>query len=109
MQHVVALGNLQIGVADQRVVNRVALGFFNVRTPGMVILNRIHAEPDDLAVALVEFRLQFRGVAKLGSADRREVLRMGEQYGPAIPDPFMKVDRTGRGFGREIRGLIANV
>ena len=57
MQHIVALGNLKIGVSDQRVVNRVALAFFYVYTLGMVILNRIHAESDDLAVAPVEFRL----------------------------------------------------
>ena len=48
-------------------------------------LDRIDTQADDLDAALVELRLDAGHVAELGRADGREVLRMGEQNGPAIP------------------------
>src|SRR5690606_17904283 len=41
--------------------------------------------------------------AEFGGADRSEVLGMGEQDGPTIPDPIMKMDCSLRRFGGEVR------
>jgi hypothetical protein len=41
-----------------------------------VIVHTVHADADDLAVALVELRLEARNRTKLGGANRREVLRL---------------------------------
>ena len=106
-QHVVELGDLEFRVADHRVVHFVALGLFDVRGPLAVAAHRVHAQPDDLAVALGEFRLQPGHVAEFGGAHRREVFGMRKQDGPAVADPFVKVDRALRGFGGEIgRGVV---
>jgi hypothetical protein len=60
---------------------------------------------DDLAVALLELRLQPGHVAELGGAHQHEVPRVREQDGPAIPDPFVEVDLPLRRIRREVRRL----
>src|SRR6516162_968541 len=82
----------------------MTLGFFDIVRPTRMVADRIDAEPDDLAVALVELGLQPRHVAELGRADRREVLRVREQDGPAVADPFVEVDAA---LGR-LRGEIGS-
>ena len=62
----------------------------------------IDAQTHHLAVALGKLGLQPGHVAQLRGADRREVFRMGEQDGPAIPYPLVEVDRALRRFGREV-------
>jgi hypothetical protein len=84
----------------------VALGLFDIRKPFLVAADRVHADPDHFAIALVEFRLEARHVSQLGGAHRREILGMGEQDCPAVPDPFVEVDRTLGSVGGEIRGFI---
>src|SRR5262249_34564849 len=71
--------------------------------PLHVIGDGIHAQPDDLAVALLELRLEPRHVTELRGADRREVLGMREQDGPAVADPPVEVDRALRRLRGEIR------
>ena len=71
-----------------------------------MIAHRIDAESDDLAAAPLELGFQARHVAKLGRADRREVLGMREQHGPAIVDPVMKVDCSLGGLDGEVRCLV---
>ena len=107
-QHVVELGDLQFRVADHRIVHLVALRLFDVRRPLAVAAHRVDAQSDDLGVALGEFRLQPGHVAEFGGAHRGEVLGMGKQDGPAVADPFVKVDRALRGFGGEVRGCVVN-
>jgi hypothetical protein len=62
-----------------------------------MIVDRIDAKADDLAVALLELRLELSHVAELGRADRREVLGMGEQHAPRVAHPFVEADQA---FGR---------
>ena len=64
--------------------------------------HRVHAQADDLAVALFEFRLQSRHVAEFGGADRGKIFGMRKQHGPAVADPLVESDRALRGFGGEI-------
>ena len=70
--------------------------------------HRVDAQADNLRIALGEFGLQARHIAKFGGAHRREVFGMGKQNRPSVADPFVKVDRTLRGFGREIRGSVVD-
>src|SRR6266404_8816973 len=72
----------------------MTLGFLDILRPARVVTDRIDAEPDNLAVALVELGLQPGHVAELGRADRCEILWMREQDHPSIADPFMKVDNA---------------
>ena len=67
-----------------------------------MIFHGIDAETDDLDVAAVEFALQAGHGAKLGGADRREILRMREQNAPAVAEPFVKADRPLRRIRFEI-------
>ena len=75
-QHVVGLRHLQLGVSDHGVVDGVTLGLLDVLGPLLVITDGIHAEADDLAVALLELRFESGHVAELGRADWRKVLRV---------------------------------
>ena len=68
----------------------------------------IDAQADDLRVALGEFRLQALPCAEFGGADGREVLGVRKQDGPAVADPFVKVNCALRGFGGEIGGSVVD-
>ena len=68
--------DLEVGVADDRVVRGLALRLGDVLRPALVIARRVHRQADDLHVALVELGLEPRHVAQLGRAHGGEVLRM---------------------------------
>ncbi|MNV41590.1 hypothetical protein D3C71_1332310 [compost metagenome] len=108
MDHVVELGHHQVFVADQRIVDRCALGLGDVTDPAVVVTDRVDAEAQDLGVALVEFRFEFGQVTQFGGAHRGEILGMGKQDGPAIADPLVKVEGAFGGVGGEIRCFVAN-
>jgi hypothetical protein len=91
-QHAVQLRHLQVGVRNHRVVGRMALRLFDVLRPAAVTLHRVHAQPDDLHVALLELGLDARHVAEFGGADGREVLRVREEDAPRITEPLVKPD-----------------
>src|SRR3546814_9467209 len=52
--------------------------------------------------------LDSRQIAKLGRADRREVLEVREEHAPAVADPVMKADFALGGLRREIRRRAAD-
>src|SRR6516165_4343012 len=52
----------------------------------------IDRQTDNPNATLVELRFDLGHVAKFGGAYRREILRVGEQYGPGIADPVVKAD-----------------
>jgi hypothetical protein len=107
-QHAVELGDLELGVADQRVVGREALRLLDVAHPAGVALHRIDREADDLDATPVELRLDLGQVPQFGGADRGEVLGMREQDGPFVADPFMEADAALGGVGLEVWCLAAN-
>ena len=107
-QHAVELGDLELGVADQRIVGRETLRFLDVARPAGVALHRIDRQADDLDAAPVELRLDLGEVAELGGADRREVLGMREQDRPFVADPLVEPDAALGGFGLEVGGQAAN-
>ena len=83
----------------------MTLGFLDILRPACVVADRVDAEPDDLAIALVELGLQPRHIAEFGRADRREIFRMREQDRPTIADPLMETDVPLCGLGREVWSL----
>ena len=92
-QHAVELRDLEVGVADDRVVGRGALRLLDVLRPPLVVARRVDGEADDLHAALVELGLGVGHVAELGRADRREVLRVREEHRPESPIQSWKLIR----------------
>ncbi len=84
----------------------MALRLFDVHGPLAVAAHRVHAQPDDLAIAFLEFRLQPGHVAEFRGAHRSKVLGMREQDGPAGADPFVEVDGSLRSIGGEIGSFV---
>ena len=74
MNHVVELGDDEVGIADQRVIECRPLRFSDVAGPALVVVDAIDRQADDLGVALVEFRFQAGEVAQLRRANGGEVL-----------------------------------
>src|SRR5262249_37324049 len=101
-EHAVGLGNLQIGVADHRIVRRMALCLADVVRPARVIADGVDADADDLDTALVELRLDLGHLAELGGAHRREVLGVREKHGPRVADPVVKANASLGGLGLEV-------
>src|SRR5437867_1596002 len=73
-EHPVLLGNLEISVADDWVVRRVPLCFFDVLRPALMIAGRIDRQSHDLHVSAVELWLNFGHIAEFSRADGGEVL-----------------------------------
>src|SRR5438094_3359632 len=107
-EHPVQLRNVEISVADNWVIRRVALRFLDVRGPSFMIAGRIDGQSDDLHVSAVELWLDPRHIAEFGRADRGEVLRVGEQDGPGVVDPVMEVHPSLSGFCLEVWCCIAD-
>jgi hypothetical protein len=108
-QHVVQFRDIEIGVADHRIVRRGTLGLLDVLGPFRMPVDGIDAQAHQLDAALVEFRLQLCESAELGGANRREILRVREQKCPAITDPVVELDLSLGGLCFEIRGDCANL
>ena len=108
-QHVVEFRDVEIGVADHRIVRRRTLRLLDVLRPFGVPVDGIDAKPHQLDAALVEFRLQLGQRAELGGADRGEILRVREQQRPAVADPVVEFDFAFGGLGFEVRGDGANL
>ena len=107
-KHPVRLRDLELRIADQRIVGRRALRLLDVLRPPLVVVERVDRESDDLHAALVELRLDVRHVAELGGADRGEVARVGEQDGPGVSEPVVKVDPALGGVSLEVRRGVAD-
>src|SRR5581483_6555389 len=109
MNHSIQLRHLKIRIADQRIVRRRAGRVPDVLRPAPVVIHGIDAQANHFHVALVEFRFEFRDRAELGGADRREVLRMRKQYGPAVAYPIVEPNVAFRGLRLEIGRCITKL
>jgi hypothetical protein len=107
MNHVVELRDVQVRVADQRIIHCVPLSLFHITNPSLMVIHGVNAQSNDLSTTFVELWFQAGQVAKLGRADGREVLRVREQDGPFVSDPFVKSNRPFSAFGREIGCFLA--
>lgn len=73
----------------------------SVRDPGVT------HQTDHLDVAGSELGLKFSECAQLGGADRSEVIRVGEENGPAVPDVVVEGNRAVGGLSLEVGGSRA--
>ncbi|MNY26136.1 hypothetical protein D3C86_1599670 [compost metagenome] len=101
-QHVVELRDLQVLVADQRIIDVETGRGANVVLPFFMAFNRIDRNADDLHAAFFEFRLQAAHRTKFRRADGREIFRMRKQDRPTVADPVVKAHRTMGGLGGEV-------
>ena len=83
----------------------MTLRLFNVAGPFAVAAHRIHTQSDNFRVTFRELRLQTRHVSQFSGAYRSKILRVRKQDGPAVANPFVKVDCALRGFGGEVRSF----
>ncbi len=107
LDHVVEVGDLLVGIGDQREVHRGALRLLDVLAPLAVGVDRIDAEADHLGVALVELGLEAGHRAQLGGAHRGEVLGVREEHRPAVALPVVEVQLALGGGGGEVGGIVA--
>ena len=105
-QHAVELGDREIPVGDDRVVDLRPLGLLDVGEPARMGVARVDAQADELGVALGELGLDLRHVAELGGADRGEVLGVGKQDRPLVADPLVKTDLALRRFSGEVGSSV---
>src|SRR5690606_12988794 len=73
MDQVVEIGDLAIGIGDDREVDRSVLRLVDVVDPLDVRVDRIDGQGDDLDAALGELVLELGGETQFGGAHRREV------------------------------------
>src|ERR1700761_6246794 len=107
-EHVIELRNLQLRIADQRIVHLRSADLFNVHSPLVMVPDRVHAKADDLGTTPGEVVLQIRHRAKLGGTHWRKVLWMREENCPIVANPFMEVNRAMSRFCNEIRSNIVD-
>src|SRR4029450_13236831 len=81
----------------------------DVLRPALVIIDRVDAEPQDLAVALVELGLDLGHIAQLGRAHWRKVLGVREDHAPAVAHPVIESDSTGGRIGFEIGRRVVDL
>ncbi len=106
-QHVVELGDLQVAVADDWIVDLRALDLLDVSQPTAVAFDRIDAQCEEFGVALGEFRFDLGHVTKFSGANRREGFGMRKQNRPFVADPVVEIDRSSGAHRREVgRGVV---
>ncbi len=102
VDHVVEIGDLAVLVPDEREVERSALGLLDVAGPLAMGADVVDGQADQLGIALVELRLAGREGSELGGAHRGEVLGVGEEDAPAVPEELVEVDGALGGLGGEV-------
>src|SRR3546814_14693784 len=96
-----------VGVGQQRVVERRAGDLLDVLAPALVVLDAVDRQADDLDVALVPLRLQGGYAPELGGADRRVVLGVREEDGPAVALPLVEVDGALGAVSGEVGSFVS--
>src|SRR5688572_765774 len=80
----------------------MSLRLLDVARPALMTVHRIYTQTDHFRVSPLEFRLEFRHVAELGSADRSEILGMRKQDSPRVSEPLVKFQIAFRGLSLEV-------
>ena len=103
MDHPVQVRDRVVLVTEQRVVQRLAGGVFDVALPLVVGGDGVDRDPEDLRVSLAELVLQFRHLAELGRADRGEILRVRKEDPPTVAEVLVEIDLAFGRVRREVR------
>jgi len=77
-------------VADERVVETLALGLGDIGGPFAMGVDRVHTHADELGVAGTEPVATASELSELGRAHRGEVSGMGEKHTPTISEITVK-------------------
>jgi len=104
VDHVVKVGNLALRVGDDGELEVGASHLIDVLDPGVVRVDVVGAQADQLHAACGELGLQLGEGAQLGGADRGEVIGVREEDGPLVADEVVEVDGPVGGLGIEVRG-----
>src|SRR5206468_12644297 len=107
-EHVVELGDVEVMIRDQWIIDGASGDGIDVLEPPQVILNWVHGQADNLHSALVELWPDRREIAKLGGADWREILWVRKKHSPAVVEPIVEANPTFGGVGHKVRCLGAN-
>lgn len=104
VDHVVLVGDLALRVGDDGELQAGAGDLIDVLDPGVVRVDVVGAQADQLHAARGELGLQLGEGAQLGGADRGEVIRVREEDGPLGANELVEVDGTIGGLGIEVGG-----
>lgn len=107
-QHVIEFRDLELIVANQRIIDGMPCRRFDIVLPPSMVGNRIHGNSDDLRASFAKLALESSHCPKLCGADGREVFRVREEYRPAIADELVEVDSSLSGLGLEIGRSIVD-
>jgi len=104
VNHVVGVGDLAFGVGDDGKLELGAGNLVNVLDPGVVGLDTVGAETDQLDATSGELGLELGESTQLGGTDGGEVIGVGEEDGPAVTDEVVEGNGTVRGLSIEVGG-----
>lgn len=107
VQHVVGESNLSALVANDWELQVGAGNLVDVLDPGIVLVNGVGGETDELDVALCELWLELCEGTKLGGTDWGEVVWVGEEDNPGVPDELVEVDWAAGSLSLEVWGDAA--
>jgi hypothetical protein len=99
MEKITYDGELDVSLADN-----FAAVLFNILDPLVVVFKSIGRDTKNLDIACSKVFSTTTDLTELGSANGREIARVGEEDGPRITDPFVELDRTCGGFSLKIWG-----
>lgn len=104
VHHIVLVGDLALRVGDDGELELGAGDLVDVLDPGVVRVDVVGAQTDQLHAARGELRLQLSKGAQLRGADWGEVIRVREEDGPLGADELVEVDGTVGGLSIEVGG-----
>lgn len=102
--HVIRVGHLPLFVGHDGEIESVPTDLLDVIGPALMAIDSVGAQAQQLDAALVKLGLEASHLAQLSSADRGEVLGMGEEDNPAVTNILVQVDGALGGVGLKVGG-----
>ncbi len=107
MNHIVERRNLLLWVANDGEVDRRTLRIFNVSDPLIVLLHGVDRDHQSFSTPRRQLVFEFRCVAQLRRANRREISRVRKEHHPVISNPVMEPNAPLRCVGFKVGGGVA--
>ncbi|KAH3668959.1 hypothetical protein OGAPHI_002714 [Ogataea philodendri] len=104
VNHVEEVGNFSGLVTNDRVGERLVVqsNLLDVLDPGVVLVNTLGRQTNQLDVSSVELWLQLGESTQLGGANWSEVGWVGEKNNPRVANELVEVDFTSGGWSLEV-------
>jgi len=108
IQHVVQGSDLTFlvrdyGIFDMGWADILSAKLLNILDPSLVLFEAVGRETNDFHTTISKVFGATSNFAKLSGADRGKIIRMGEENGPFVPDPFVELYWALGGLSLEIR------